>query len=87
MSAPVAHRGELAPSTAAGWARLREGLETDGALAAREKALAMSAPDIMRDMSLPLLPGRRPSVIAPLVLRAFPPSYSVIEFRAYIDKN
>jgi 4-carboxymuconolactone decarboxylase len=43
VSAPVAHRGELAPSTAAGWARLRERLETDGALPAREKALAMSA--------------------------------------------
>lgn len=43
MNAPVAHRGELAPSTAAGWARLRGRLERDGALLARDKALLMSA--------------------------------------------
>ena len=43
MSAPVAHRSELAPATAAGWARLRERLERDGPLSAREKALLMSA--------------------------------------------
>jgi 4-carboxymuconolactone decarboxylase len=43
VNAPVAHRSELAPATAAGWARLRERLERDGALSAREKALVMSA--------------------------------------------
>lgn len=43
MNAPVVPRAELAPSTAAGWARLRERLESDGALLAREKALVMSA--------------------------------------------
>ncbi len=43
MNAPVAHRRELAPSTAAGWARLRERLERDGALCARDKALVMAA--------------------------------------------
>lgn len=39
----MAHHGQLAPSTAAGWARLRERLENDGALAARDKALVMIA--------------------------------------------
>jgi alkylhydroperoxidase/carboxymuconolactone decarboxylase family protein YurZ len=43
MTAPVAHGGELAPSTASGWARLRERLEGDGALAARDKAFVMVA--------------------------------------------
>jgi 4-carboxymuconolactone decarboxylase len=43
VSAPVAHRSDLAPSTAAGWARLRDRLERDGALPARDKALVMSA--------------------------------------------
>jgi alkylhydroperoxidase/carboxymuconolactone decarboxylase family protein YurZ len=43
MTAPVAHRGELAPSTATGWARLRERLERDGALTARDKALVIVA--------------------------------------------
>jgi 4-carboxymuconolactone decarboxylase len=43
VSAPVANRGELAPATVTGWARLRERLDSDGALAAREKALVMSA--------------------------------------------
>jgi alkylhydroperoxidase/carboxymuconolactone decarboxylase family protein YurZ len=42
VSAAVARRSEPAPSTASGWACLSERLESDGALSAREKALAMS---------------------------------------------
>jgi alkylhydroperoxidase/carboxymuconolactone decarboxylase family protein YurZ len=43
VSAASSQRADLAPATAAGWARLRERLERDGALSAREKVLLLAA--------------------------------------------
>jgi alkylhydroperoxidase/carboxymuconolactone decarboxylase family protein YurZ len=43
VSAPRQDRTALAPSTAAGWARLRDRLEADAAIAARDKALILAA--------------------------------------------
>jgi alkylhydroperoxidase/carboxymuconolactone decarboxylase family protein YurZ len=49
VNAADAERAVLAPATAAGWSRLRERLESDGALGARDKALVLAAVAAVRD--------------------------------------
>ena len=64
MSSTASQRTDLAPATAAGWARLRGRLESDGALSAREKALVLAA--VAADRGRDALLGRELARLAEL---------------------